>query len=122
MRRHVAKDLAEQRAESRGGGGGKADSGLAGGPDCDVDGRVEEIGYVVKTVDERNTDDCCSRAASIELACDASNTLKVEEAYIAQKARTTATVIFFFLFICNLCTMKIGTILNVQSVAQDNAE
>ena len=122
MRRHVAKDLAEQRAESRGGGGGKADSGLACGPYCDVDGRVEEIGYVVKTVNEWNADDCCSRAASVELACDARNTLKVEEAYIAQKARTTATVIFFFLFICNLCTMKIGTILNVQSVAQDNAE
>jgi hypothetical protein len=42
--------------------------------------------------------------------------------YIAQKASTTATVIFFFLFICNLCTMKMGTILKVQSVTQDSAE
>jgi hypothetical protein len=47
MRRHFAKDLAEQWAESGGGGSGKAYSGFAGGPDCDVGSRVEEIGYVV---------------------------------------------------------------------------
>ena len=69
-----------------------------------------------------DADDCCGGAAGVKLAYDARNTLRAKHAYIAQKASTIATVIFFFVSICNLRTMKIGTILNIQSVAQDNAE
>jgi hypothetical protein len=78
MRRHVAKDLTEQRAESSSGGGGKANPGFAGGPDCNVDSRVEKIGYVVETIDEWDANDCCSGAASVRLAYNARDTLKVE--------------------------------------------
>jgi hypothetical protein len=42
--------------------------------------------------------------------------------YIAQHASTIPTVHFLRLFICSLCTMKIGTMLNVQSVTQLSAE
>jgi len=122
VRRHFTKHLAEQGAESRGGGGGKADSSFDGGPDRDISSRVEEIGYIVEAVYEWYADDCCGGATGVELAYDARNARKADWAYIAQQASTTATVIFFLLSICKLCTMKIGTILNVQSVTQDSAE
>ena len=76
MRRHFTKHLAEQGAESRGGGGRKADSCFAGGPDRDVGGRVEEVGYIVEAADEWDADDCCGGATVVELAYDARSTLK----------------------------------------------
>ena len=76
MRRHLTKHLAEQGAESRGGGGGKADSGFAGGPDRDVGGRVQEVGNIVETAYERDADDCCGGATGVELAYDAGNPLE----------------------------------------------
>lgn len=76
MRRHFTKHLAEQGAESGSGGGRKTDPGLAGGPDCDVGSRVEEIGYIVETAYEWDADDCCGGAASVELAYDSRSSLE----------------------------------------------
>jgi hypothetical protein len=45
-----------------------------------------------------------------------------EATYNAQNARTTPTLILFFQLIYSLSTIKIGTMLKVQSVKQDNAE
>jgi hypothetical protein len=100
----------------------KADASFAGGPDCDISSRIEKIGYVIETLYEWDADDCCRGAAGVELAYNARNILQAEHAYIAQKASTTATFTFFFLSICSLCTMNTGTIVNVQTLAQDNAE
>ena len=78
MRRHVTKDLAEQGAESGGGGGGEAYASFAGGPYCNVNSRVEEVRYVVEPVYEWDADDCCGGAAGVELAYNARNTLKTK--------------------------------------------
>jgi hypothetical protein len=78
MRWHVVKDLAEQGAEGGGGGGGKADAGFAGGPDCDVNSRVEEVRYVVEAFYVWDSNDCCGGATGVELAYDARDTLEAE--------------------------------------------
>lgn len=56
MRWRIVKDLAEQGAECSSGGSSKADAGLTSRPDCNIDGRVEEVGDIVKAIDERQAD------------------------------------------------------------------
>lgn len=53
----------EERSQSRGGGGGDADAGFDGAPDCHVRGGVQEILDVGEIFDVGDADDCCGRGA-----------------------------------------------------------
>jgi hypothetical protein len=52
-------DLAEERAESRAAGGGDSESGFGAGPEGDVGGGVEEVGFVGESVNVGDAGDGC---------------------------------------------------------------
>ena len=53
----IVHDLTEQGAECSGGRSCETNASFAGRPDCDVDGRVEEVGDIVEAINEREADD-----------------------------------------------------------------